>query len=268
MNLFKKLFGNNKQNSNNSSQNTSAKTAQLKAMIEPLIINATKINCEKASRPPEDSGLLSHFGGQPYFETGEQWPKSKAGNPLGFVFQVFNEAGTQLPENIKLVQFYYDPESNAWDTEDDGWLVKIYEQLDTANIETVAKPAELEKTKFCQITFQSIKSLPDWEGLDLHCPAASDLSAEINDDEPWEAYNLLAEKLTGNDVDDSLTQLGGYPKWVQGETTYEDSNGNSLPLLFQIDSEENADIMWGDAGMVYVFYDPKTKKVEFELQCY
>lgn len=113
-----------------------------------------------------------------------------------------------------------------------------------------------------------MKSLPDWEGLDLHCPAASDLFAEINDNEPWEAYNSLAENLTGIDSGNSLSQLGGYPNWVQGASNYEDREGKPLRLLFQIDSEENADIMWGDSGMVYAFYDPNTKKVEFELQCY
>jgi uncharacterized protein YwqG len=31
-----------------------------------------------------------------------------------------------------------------------------------------------------------------------------------------------------------------------------------MKLLLQIDSEDDADLMWGDCGIVYVFYDPKS----------
>ena len=64
------------------------------------------------------------------------------------------------------------------------------------------------------------------------------------------------------------SQLGGYPKWVQGESTPKDKNGEPLKLLFQIDSEDNAGIMWGDVGLIYVFYDEELEKIEFILQCH
>jgi uncharacterized protein YwqG len=55
---------------------------------------------------------------------------------------------------------------------------------------------------------------------------------------------------------------------VQGESTPIDDEGNPMKLLFQIDSEDNAGLMWGDVGLIYVFYDKKTEKIEFTLQCH
>lgn len=40
-----------------------------------------------------------------------------------------------------------------------------------------------------------------------------------------------------------------------------------MKLLFQMDSSQQAGLMWGDAGLVYVFYDDTSGRVEFTLQC-
>ena len=34
------------------------------------------------------------------------------------------------------------------------------------------------------------------------------------------------------------------------------SSGKRMKLLLQINSEDDANLMWGDAGLVYIFYDP------------
>jgi uncharacterized protein YwqG len=108
--------------------------------------------------------------------------------------------------------------------------------------------------------------LPDWEGINLYCNNALKLSCVLNEDRPWDNYNQIATKLIGEQ--DYQSQLGGYPKWVQGESTPIDDEGNPMKLLFQIDSEDNAGLMWGDVGLIYVFYDKKTEKIEFTLQCH
>ncbi|MGC4041524.1 MAG: DUF1963 domain-containing protein [Flavobacterium sp.] len=50
--------------------------------------------------------------------------------------------------------------------------------------------------------------------------------------------------------------------------TPEDKNGRKSELLFQIDSEDEAGLLWGDVGLVYVFYDSLDKSITFELQCH
>lgn len=240
--------------------------SDLENRVKPLIRPATKLEILSASRPPDNSQFESHFGGHPYFETGEQWPKSKSGKHLEFIFQIFNSSELELPASIELVQFFYDWEQFPWDTQDDGWLVKIYNKVDQQNIVFVAKPQELKSSKFCKVEFKNVRSLPDWEGIDLYDNNASKLSCVLNEDEPWDSYGQMVSKLIG--AQDYQSQLGGYPNWVQGESTPNDPEGNPMKLLFQIDSDDNAGLMWGDVGLIYVFYDEKTENIEFALQCH
>ena len=238
----------------------------LENLVRPLIKTATEIVVGKASRPSENSQMESHFGGQPYFEEGEEWARSKTGAPMSFIFQIFNNNEIELPKNIKLVQFFYDWEEFPWDTIDDGWFVKIYENLNTEKLITIDRPQELERSKFCEIEFKKIESLPDWEGIETYSSKASKLSCILDEDSPWESYRKVVEKLVGDD--DYKSQLGGYPKWVQGESTPRNNDGENMKLLFQIDSEDNAGLMWGDVGLIYVFYDEESKRIEFTLQCH
>lgn len=238
----------------------------LEQLVKPLIRQATKLEVGAPMRPKENSQMLSHVGGQPYFEKGETWPRAKSGKHLSFIFQVFNNGKINLPDNIKLVQFFYDWDEFPWETESDGWLVKIYESLNPNLKTNPEKPAELGRSKYCEITFQPVQSLPDWEGICIYSDEASKLSGKLNEENPWDAYQKVAEKLVGEQG--YRSQFGGYPKWVQGEDTPLNANGEPMKLLFQIDSENNADIMWGDVGLIYVFYDETTRRIEFTLQCH
>jgi len=273
MSIWKKIFGNNGNDKTDSNFDRYrnelnkldlTKKSDLENLVKPIIRTATKLEILPASRPPENSQLNSHFGGQPYFEKGEIWPTTKDGKNLEFIFQVFNSTDLQLPKNIDLIQFYYDWDEFPWDTSNDGWLVKIYKKTKRENLELIEDPNELKKSKYCNINFKKIKSLPDWEGIDLYCNNASKLSCVLDEDEPWENYDQIVMKLIG--VQEYQSQLGGYPKWVQGESTPKNYEGNSMKLLFQIDSEANAELMWGDIGLIYVFYDENSEKIEFTLQ--
>jgi uncharacterized protein YwqG len=239
----------------------------LENLVRPLIKKATKIIVKNHSGMPKGSQLKSHFGGEPYFEKGEEWPKARDsfrnGTELEFVFFFFFEDNIILPQNIKLIQFYYDLNGElSFDTGDGGWYVKIYENLNLENIKTIEKPGEHETVKYCEIKYESIKSLPDWEGIDSYCINAQKLSCVLDEDEPWKNYQEIAQKLVGEQ--EIWSQLNGYPHWIQGN---ENPSKDNFVLLFQLDSEENAGLMWGDCGMIYVFYDNKNKKIEFVLQC-
>jgi len=238
----------------------------LEELVKPLIRPATRIEVQKPSRPPANSQFKSHFGGQPYFEKGESWPKTRSGEYLDFIFQIFNGPELELPESIRLIQFFYNWDEFPWSTDDDGWLVKIYKTADEDKVILIDQPIELESSHYCEIVFQPTQSLPDWEGIDVYSDPASKLSCILNEDEPWGSYDQMVKKIIGGQ--DYQSQLGGYPNWIQGESTPQDGKGNPMKLLFQIDSESNAGIMWGDVGMVYVFFDEKTERTEFILQCH
>jgi len=240
--------------------------ADLEELVKPLMRNAIKIEAFKSSVPPENSQLISHFGGDPYFEIGQQWPKTKSGKDLEFIFQVFNNQKNNLPENIKLVQFFYNWDEFPWDTEQDGWLVKIYENLNVEQINRKKNPNASGTVKYCEILFKEIQSLPDWDGLESYSEEAAKLACLLDDDQPWDKYQLVTEKLIGEQ--NTQSQIGGYPSWVQGDSTPTQINGEPMNLLFQLDSEENAELMWGDCGLIYVFYDETDQRIEFNLQCF
>ncbi|MFP9097663.1 DUF1963 domain-containing protein [Flavobacterium sp. RHBU_24] len=263
MSFFKKiskLFSPGKSNTPNAGP-----LKELEQMAAPLLREATKMNLKKTA-PPADSTLVSHFGGQPYFEDGMAWPVTKSGRPIEFIFQVFNSGHAGLPPSIKLVQFFYDMEEFPWDTEQDGWFVKIYRELDASKQVKIAQPYDGSPVKYCDINFVPVVSLPDWEGINVYGEEIADFCVKLNDDDPWEPYDAVAEKLAG--TTDYQSQLGGYPNWVQGEATPKNSRDAYIKLLFQIDSEDEAGLMWGDVGCVYVFYDTDDDTLWLELQCH
>jgi uncharacterized protein YwqG len=278
----------------------------LENLVKPLIKEATNIIAKKVSKKPKDSHLKSHFGGQPYFEKGEEWPQAKndmdkkgeiieidgrmfmkthtdphrpdwiygyfldedddSDNYLEFVFQIYNDGNIMLPENIKLLQFFYDFSEPTSCTEDGGWFIKIYETINPGNYLFIKKPRKHNTVKYCEIEFKTIKSLPDWEGIDVYCENAKKLSCvlgELDGKSPWENYQEIAEKLVGEPNYDS--QLGGYANWVQSDAEYIDKK--EFSLLFQLASEEEPDLWWGTHGCVYVFYNKNTKEIIGELQC-
>lgn len=239
---------------------------EIENMLFTLIRSTTVLKLSDATRLHPDSAVRSHFGGMPYFEEGMTWPETESGHPLRFVFQLFANDNTELPRGVKLIQFFYDEEEYPSCTDESGWLVKIYNELNFAKQVVLARPNLLDETPYCEILIESGLSLPDFEAIESYRPQIKELLNRFSVTEPWEVYEQVCEKLTGSSYYQS--QLGGYPRWVQSESTPLNSKGKKAQLLFQIDSEDNADIMWGDAGLVYVFYDEADNKVWFELQCH
>jgi len=236
-------------------------------LVKPLIKEAVMFKPLPAERPMENSQLISHFGGHPYFEKGESWPTMKDGQPLDFIFQVFNTGDINLPWHIKILQFYYCYEGEVYFNEADGWQIKTYSEYSPDKMELVPKPDSLKTAKFCRIDFSYAKTLPDWEELNEHTPLAAKLSSVLDEEDPWVNYGDVVKELTGKN--DFQSNFGGYPHWVQGNDTPHNEQGKELPLLFQLDSEENAGLMWGDCGLIYIFYDPeKHGNYSFVFQCF
>ena len=114
---------------------------------------------------------------------------------------------------------------------------------------------------YCEIEYEPIKSLPDDEWYDetvkMLCEKINGESKKKN----FDSYCHVANKLKCEK--DFISKLGGYPNWLQGDATPDDKD---YQFLFQIDSEDEAGLHWVDCGMVYVFYNPKTKDIIFEIQ--
>ncbi|MDJ0915772.1 MAG: DUF1963 domain-containing protein, partial [Desulfobacterales bacterium] len=137
------------------------------------------------------------------------------------------------------------------------------------------------------ISFRLIDSSPGWE---------RDAVAKLNLTD--QEFDLLSDLQTEAFEDNPMHQMGGYPYPMQGDqmelecqlvtnglycgdaSGYQDPRAKELQkgvadwqLLFQMDSDDDLNLMWGDAGLIYFWIrkqDAMAKSFEktwLVLQC-
>jgi len=226
------------------------------------------------------SPLVSKFGGTPYLSLGESLPKNPQAETLTFVAQLnFAELTAKLPmlnevlPTKGILQFFYDLEEAPWGggLEDSAyWRVIFHPEPDLAQCENVTIPIPCASEE-ASVEFSLLHSFPDVEIL-------NELFTLSETEE--EAY------LEFMDTDDSSKhQVLGYPWSIQGDPCFEaqslskqlfpdSESAEPWHLLWQIDSDEVLDFMWGDMGMLYILIQEQDlrkadfSRVIFVLQCY
>lgn len=243
-----------------------------------------------------DSKVNSFLGGLPYVSSEIEWPR-KNNNPLGFIAQLdLSEINKDnivswLPNEGRLL-FFYDLDEWPWgfDPKDKGGWTVVYEN-DGDELSIQNPPKDLNKENVAPnikyIKATSFLSYPDSQRIDYEEHGLSD----DNDEE----YFDFIEELYG---DEPHHQVGGFPTPIQNDAMEEEcqlaSNGlycgnvddynsdkakelrnqkNDWKLLFQFDSDDDIDAMWGDLGMLYFWIkESDAKKAIFSdawmvLQC-
>jgi uncharacterized protein YwqG len=238
--------------------------AQLDQLLKPLIKPAVLLSLSQSDEA-EAASCVSKFGGLPYAEKNEVWPSCPTcKNDLNFVAQI------KHPLENSLYAFFYCFECFPWgmgDEEKGQWLIRSYFHPEMKNYTEIKQgDTQLEyAVAACQCTEQVVQTLPDFETLES---LSAQAAALCDADDPYEDYDKAIERC--GCLVDYASLIGGYPKWIQGETL------KTCPLCHaemeffaQLDSENEADIMWGDSGLVYLFRCPEHKnEFALELQCY
>lgn len=222
--------------------------AQLKALAQPCL------------RVVAGGTGNSRLGGVP--DLSAPWPRYE-GRPLSCVAQLdlaeLRAAGGPdwLPAQGRLM-FFYELEHGSWglETSDAGSAVVIYE---AGKADPAAQPADLPEDgvfPFHQVSFFLDSSTPpeerievDWKGM----TKAENFKVEA-----------AIEALQPNEP---VHQIGGFPQPVQADemeaqcervtqglhpnTTAAGESLTDWRLLFQIDTDNDAGMMWGDTGMLY-----------------
>ncbi len=85
------------------------------------------------------------------------------------------------------------------------------------------------------------------------------------EDERWPAYEDSWEKKYFMFACPG-TKLGGWPSWIQGDCTPEDTEGKPMQFVGQLSCYELIEI--GDSGEAYVFYSAGTGETKVLTQCY
>ena len=239
---------------------TSATAEELRARLRALLRTKQLLLIEPAERPAA-SQLISHIGGDPYFEQGETWPTNPdTGQALELIFQLVNDDGDlPWPFEAQVVQFY---QNYHWGElpYDDGdprdFRLKTYPRLRPEQLAQVPRPAELPPIGFSYIRTQVAASLPDDDELADIAPDLQALCEQLRPKNWRKAYNAAVTELAGEP--DLGSWVGGYAQWLQGAYP-------TGTFWLQFDSTE--DFAWGDSGLLYFCVDgndPAT--ISFQLQ--
>lgn len=249
------------------------------------------IGIEKA----DESGF-SKIGGLPTANASFQWPIWKE-KPLAFLCQIdfatiHSSESTMLLPRDGILYFFYDQEQNTWgfDPKDRGSWKLIYVN-EKNELEPISAPAGLNKAyiyKEKYIKFSEILTYPDWQDdrigkLNLN-DAQSDeymeLCSSIFKNRPAHQLFGYPSPIQGNDMD-LESQLVSNGLYCGDASGYNEPRAKELEpgrhewiLLLQLDSDDDAGMMWGDAGRLYFWIRKKDlKNRNFSgawmiLQCY
>lgn len=271
--------------------------ANIEGILDEFVAATAKPSVKIIACPSNETTLWqSKFGGQPYFPKDSTYPTSPSGNPLTLLAQI-NFAEVPVTADFPqqgILQFYIDSSPNAtYGLIDDVQIEQstfrvIYFPEPDLNIENLVNnfdflprpivyPIKIERSlaltfevkldpisatdfqfnKLVESYFSALPSLEDNQ-------EKSELIAEILDDLTEEYYERYGEQLIKH-------SLGGYPYFVQ-----DDCRGENLHkfkdytfLLFQMVSEPDLSIMWGDMGAGYFFIEPSAlKRLDFSQVLY
>ena len=259
---------------------------------------AIKLETIKANENDFEMGE-SKIGGCPHLKEGFKWPMFN-GSPLAFLGQinlkeVSNHDSQNLLPSSGILYFFYEGGDDVWgfDPKDKEGFKVIYEKS-VENLILTSLPEELDE----DLVFSPCKLKFTEENTYSEDPYSIYYSLKPNNDEITDdkLFNLIANYYGENSKIN--TQLLGNPYLLQGniflesqlvsnglycgdETGYNNPKAKELEsgvknwiLLFQLDSEDNADMMWGDFGIIYFTIKEEDLKnhdfgnIWFSYQCY
>jgi uncharacterized protein YwqG len=249
--------------------------------------------------PDKSAGdpLSSRIGGKPGLPDAGLWPKYK-GKSMAFIAQLNLDEITERGKSDSLpagglLYVFYDAEqfTGGYDPKDKGsWAVIYGDKVSDATSPTDYPPDLPEEARYksVPVKLQSELSVPDPSDM------LSDLSlSEKQRYEVIDIYGQFSEQggplhqllghpvpIQGNDMELEC-QLASHGVYVGDPKGYKDPRVKGLKagasqwrLLLQIDSDDEAEMMWGDAGRLYFWItqdDLKNKRFEnvwMISQCY
>ncbi|AFZ58714.1 DUF1963 domain-containing protein [Anabaena cylindrica FACHB-243] len=268
----------------------------LKSRIDEFVTATAKLHIKITPySTPETTLWQSKFGGLPYFPKHLTYPTAPDGNPLNLLAQInFAETPTleDLPEK-GILQFYIETSGKtAYGISNDPQLAQttfriIYFPEPDLNIDNLLnnfdflpepKCFPLQK-KLCLALNFSIKSTPmstwDYRFIPL---LKSYFSTIFNQSNLTETIENSLEELVDDFMEEYIEKyeysleghrLGGYPQFVQEDERHLLLEEGYDFLLFQMDSDDDNSIIWGDMGVGNFFIQPSAlKRLDFSKVLY
>lgn len=268
--------------------------SELEERLDEFAASTEKPYLEITTHSTEETTLWqSKFGGVPYFPKGIAYPTRPDGTPLHLLAQInFAEVPTleDFPKQ-GILQFYIDcTEQSAYglvedsQTEQSTFRILYFPEPDL-NIDNLLNNFDFlpepwrSPVEGCLALNFAVKAAPmsgsDYQFSSLikrYFPILQESAAteginealgEIADDLTEEYDERYHHLLAGH-------RLGGYPKFAQADPrdSFVQEEGYDF-LLFQMDSDQENSIMWGDAGVGHFYIQPSAlKRLDFSNVLY
>lgn len=228
-----------------------------------------------------DAVSASHFGGAPNLAPGIVWPE-RGGRRLDFLARISLAEAARvhridwLPPSGALL-FFYDMANQPWgfDPKDRGAsAVLLVPDLPTNMVPAGPAPRDTSPLSYRHLEFRRVDVPPSPES---HAIAGLNLSDE--------EFDLLCDLPGETFGDQPAHQLAGFAAPVQGDgmalECHLASNGiycgdsegyksaaaralepgaDNWRLLFQIDSDDDLGVMWGDCGRIYFWVEEEAAR--------
>jgi hypothetical protein len=195
---------------------------------------------------------------------GEAWPVHK-GRPMRPICQINRAELPHRPQSLAdialVTVFMHWGEDGNFEhigetpTNGNGWLLRTY--ADIESLVELVRPAGLEETPRRAVQWKLVEDVPSWDYVH-EAGGIGDLE-QVEDFE----YSDHFQTLIG-------FKVGGWPYTVQSEVYWAPWNKHPADpeFVFQVDSEDEVDLVWGDCGVAYFGRGRKDPKVwAFEWQC-
>jgi len=243
-----------------------------------------------------DEQVFSQIGGLPSLPQNVPWPEWK-GAPLAFLCQLDLSEIPEICERnglpaLGILYFFYCQEQETWgfDPIDKGSWRVVYTNSPREKCTEHPAPDGLDPDfvyKKKSIVFRPIETYPDCQDDRIDSLNLSDrqgdqyveVSTAVFEGEP--AHHLFGypAPIQGNDMDleCQLVSNGVYCGDASGYNSPQrkalEAHKSDWVLLFQLDTDDESEMMWGDSGMLYFWIKKDDlKEARFEncwmiLQC-
>lgn len=268
----------------------------LQTLLDISKVNCVRIKLSKQDNDFVPS-LTSKIGGMGYLPAGERYPVKLDGAPLVLLAQInFKELSAQvdisqlahpLPKQ-GILQIYIDGKDDDYlygcDFDDylphDGYQVRFWQDdnlslnIDELNrISEQLKHLDTDCLPFdfnCQYDMNFVLNEQSCGTNCFEYNAIADTIEPLKGNDIW---NYLEETLDVDDPDEHLERYDelsgngygqhlilGYPYFTQTDPREYNEQLQKHVLLFQIDTDDDNDIMWGDCGVANFFIHPDDLK--------
>lgn len=229
--------------------------AEYKKKLESTIKPAISI---KLSSQPAQYPWSSKVGGAPYLPVDMDYPVDIEGKKLQFLAQINFEEMPHLEgyPNQGILVFYIGTDdlygANFDDPTNQNQFKVIYFEDITHDVKIILPEYAEESPIQCEssMVFKSVQRIIS--GQDFNFERL--LGKEVYE------YFLENEELFEKDYGAQGHLVGGYPYFTQDDPRGWNEKIQDYILLFQLDTDDDFDICWGDAGVGNFFIHPNDLK--------